>query len=437
MALRTPTRTSLPPGPRLPMAVQTILFGVFRHALLPRLQRRYGNVIRLRLYPERSVVLIGDVDLIREVFSGPVETFHAGEGNVVLKPVMGEHSVLLTDEEEHRRARKLLMPAFHGAALRGYRDLVTELTVAEVERWPVGRPFRVHDRMQALTLEIILRVVFGVSDGPRLAELRRLLGHVVEVNALDIFGWHSPRLQKYGPWRRARERQDRVDELLYAEIADRRAAADLSGRSDVLSRLLTVPGDDQLTDAELRDQLVTLLLAGHETTATALAWAFHELARNPAVAAETARAADDGDEKYLEAVAKEAMRRHPIISEVARRVTEDVAVGPYVVPAGFTVLPSISLVHGNGRYHPLPEVFDPSREFATGTWFPFGGGARRCLGAGFSLLEATVVVGEVFRRYSVSAVDSRPERTRNRHITLVPGDGARIVVRRRSAAAGT
>jgi cytochrome P450 len=414
--------------------VQTVLFGAFRHVFQPLLQRRYGSVFRLRIYPERNVVLVGDVELIKTVFAGPVETFHAGEGNVVLKPVMGEHSVLLTDEQEHLRARRLLMPAFHGAALRGYRELITELATAELDRWPSGTPFRAHDRMQALTLEIILRVVFGVAEGPRLDELRALLGHVVDVGALDLFGWHSPALQKVGRWRRNRERQDRVDELLYAEIADRRTATDLDGRTDVLSRLLSVPGEDRLTDAELRDQLVTLLLAGHETTATALAWAFHELAHNPEAAAATTRAADEGDEKYLEAVAKEAMRRHPIISEVARRLTADITLGGYTIPAGHTVLPSISMVHADAAHHPSPEVFDPARFLGgpeTGTWLPFGGGARRCLGAGFSLLEATIVLRELFSRYRVTAADRRPEPTKTRHITLVPGRGARIVVHRR------
>ena len=437
MALRTPIRgrSALPPGPRLPLAAQTVLFGAFRNALLPLLRRRYGDVVRLKLYPERSVVLVGNLDLVREIFAGPVETFHAGEGNMVLKPMLGAHSVLLTDEEEHRRARKLLMPAFNGAAMRGYRDMVAELTVAELERWPRGRAFRVHDRMRALTLEVILRVVFGVTDGPRLAELRVALEQVVDISALDLFGWHSPALQKFGPWRRNRERQERVDQLLYAEIAERRAAPDLAERTDVLSRLLTVPGDDQLSDLELRDQLITLLLAGHETTATALAWALHELARDPVTAAATTRAADEGDEKYLEAVAKEAMRLRPIISEVSRKLTKDVQVGPYTVPAGYMVLPSISMIHADAEHHPSPEVFDPTRFLGSGppagSWFPFGGGARRCLGAGFSLLEATIVLRELFTRYRVSAPSPRPERTKTRHITLVPGDGARIMVHRR------
>lgn len=431
------TSTSpLPPGPKLPVLAQTILFGSYRHLLMPVLRRRYGDVIRLRLYPGRTVVQLADLDDIKTVFSGPVSTFHAGEGNMILKPVMGEHSVLLTDEDAHLRARKLLMPAFNGAALRGYRDMVTELTVAEVERWPAGVPFRSHDRMQALTLEIILRVVFGVAAGPRLDELRALLKDIVDVGALDIMGWHKPELQRVGPWRRNAARQQRADELIYAEIAERRLAEDLDNRTDVLSRLLSVPVDgDQLTDPELRDQLVTLLLAGHETTATALAWSFHELSRDHAQLAAAIQAADAGDEKYLEAVTKEAMRLHPVISEVARRLTQDVELGGYRIPAGFTVMPSIGLVHHDSAHHPDPLAFRPSRFLeggpATGTWLPFGGGARRCLGAGFSLMEAGIVLREVLTRFRLAPDRPRPEPVRTRNITLVPGRGARISVTRR------
>jgi cytochrome P450 len=434
MVLSTPTRT-LPPGPRLPILLQTIVFGRFGPWLTPRLRRHYGDVFRLRIYPSRNVIMIADVELIRAIFAGPATTFHAGEGNAILKPVMGEHSVLLTDEDVHLRARRLLMPAFHGAALRGYRDMVAELTAAELDRWPSGTPFRAHDRMQALTLEVILRVVFGVVEGPRLDELRALLRHTSDINGFDILGWHRPEMQRFGRWRRNLERQRRVDDLLYAEIADRRRATDLADRTDVLSRLLTVPGDDPLSDAELRDQLITLLLAGHETTATALAWALHELTRNPAAASATTRAADSGDENYLEAVAKEAMRLRPVISNVARRLTEDVEIGGYTIPAGFAVVPSIKLVHTDPANYADPEVFRPERFLdggpATGTWLPFGGGVRRCLGAGFSLMEATIVLRELFARFEVAPDRPEPEPTRIRHITQVPGRGAGIVVRRR------
>ncbi|GAA5155156.1 cytochrome P450 [Amycolatopsis dongchuanensis] len=425
--------TALPPGPKLPALVQTVLFGNFRHRLLPHWHRRYGDVFTVRLYANREAVQLADLDHIKAVFSGSAKTFHAGEGNAILKPIMGEHSVLLTDEDVHLRARKLLMPAFHGSALRGYRDMITELAEREAAGWPAGRVFRSHERMQALTLEIILRVVFGVGEGPRLDELRRLLTELVDIGVLDLFGFQNEKLRNFGPFRRSRERQERVDELLYAEIAERRTAPDLEERGDVLSRLLTVPAeDDRLSDAELRDQLITLLLAGHETTATALAWSFHELARDPARLRRATEAAGSGDDKYLEAVVKEAMRLHPVISEVARRLTEDIEIGGYRIPAGYTVMPSIALVHADGAHHPAPDEFRPERFLdggpASGTWFPFGGGVRRCLGAGFSLLEATIVLRAVLSRWHLTPDRARAEGSRARHITMVPARGARISV---------
>ncbi|WP_197318991.1 cytochrome P450 [Saccharomonospora sp. NB11] len=433
------TATREPPGPRLPMLVQTILFGGFRRYWLPHLRRRYGEVFRLRLYPGRSVVLLTDVEQIRAIFAGPTSVFHAGEGNVILKPAMGDHSVLLTDEDVHLRARKLLMPAFNGASLRGYRDMITELAEAEVRRWPAHRPFSAHARTQAFTLEVILRVVFGVSDGPRLDELRHLLGRIVDIGPIQLIGWFNPDLQRTGPWKRYALTQRRVDELLYAEIAERRRATDLADRRDVLSRLLTVSADSDeppLTDAELRDQLITLLLAGHETTATALAWTLHELARDPDALARATRAADEGDEKYLEAVVKEALRLHPVISEVARKVTRDIQIGDMRIPAGHTVMPSIGLVHADPTHHPEPDRFRPERFVdanpPTGTWFPFGGGVRRCLGAGFSQLESVIMLRAVLSRHHVTPERLAPEYPKARNITTVPARGARIVTTPRS-----
>ncbi|WP_216204843.1 cytochrome P450 [Amycolatopsis aidingensis] len=432
----TPTTLRPPPGPRLPMPVQTVLFGMLRHHWLPRLRRRYGEVFRMHIYPEGHVVSLSNMDDIRAVFTGSSTVFHAGEGNMALGPVMGEHSVLLTDEQVHLRARKLLMPAFHGAALRGYRELVGELAEAEVRRWPTGRPVGTHHSMRTLTLEVILRVVFGVHAGARLDELRTRLARLLEIGPLDMLGWYNPGLRRIGPWRRFAENQRRVDELLYAEIAERRLAADLDSRADVLSRLLTVPAEgERLSEAELRDQLVTLLLAGHETTATALAWAFHELARDPSRQATAAEAAADpgaeGD-RYLEAVAKESMRLHPVLTEVARKLTTEVRLGGYRIPAGYTVLPSIALVHADPDRHDQPHLFRPERFLGEGTptssWLPFGGGVRRCLGAGFSLMEAVVVLRAVLTRYRLAPDRQRPEHPRPRHITLVPSRGARVLV---------
>ncbi|MEO6703819.1 MAG: cytochrome P450 [Jatrophihabitantaceae bacterium] len=437
--LPSPPEPTWPGGIPIPVAVQSLLFARYRHRWLPYLRRRYGDTVTVRIAPHRRrMVLISRREDIKAVFAGPSNVFHAGEGNAILGPIMGDHSVLLLDESEHLRIRRLLMPAFNGSALRGYRGLITELTRAELDRWPASGTERTHPRMQALTLEIILQVVFGVTDERRLTELRPIVERAVDVSPLIMLGWFYPRLRRYWPWRRFAEIQQSLDELLYAEIADRRAVPDLDHRSDVLSRLLLLSRQDDLppdqagglTDPELRDNLVTLLLAGHETTATALAWTLHELARNPAVLARAEQAADAGDEEYLEALAKESMRLHPIIYEVARRVTEPVQVGDYLVPAGATVMPGIGLVQADPQQHPDPTRFDPERFIGSqppaNTWIPFGGGARRCLGAGFALLEATVVLGEVLRRYHISADSGRPEQPRPRNITLAPSRGARV-----------
>jgi cytochrome P450 len=428
-----------PPGPRLPVAVQSLLFARYRHRWLPALRRRHGDTFAVRIAPHsRRLIMISRTEDIKAVFGGPANVMHAGEGNAILGPIMGDHSVLLLDEAEHLRVRRLLMPAFNGATLRGYRGLITELADAEIMGWPVDRPIRLHERMQALTLEIILQVVFGVTDEHRLAELRPVVSRVLDVSPITMLGWFYPRLRKYRPWSAFVDNQRLLDRLLYTEIAERRAAPDLADRTDVLSQLLRLSAEDEtagLTDPELRDNLITLLLAGHETTATALAWAFHELGRNPAVLARAQQAADTADGEYLEAVFKESMRLHPIIYEVARRLTEPLSIGGFRIPAGATVMPAIGLVQSDPEHHPAPARFDPERfvgsQPAANTWIPFGGGLRRCLGAGFSLLESAVVFEAVLGRFDVRA-DRRPEEPRARNITLAPSGGATVTLTRRS-----
>ncbi|HET6168171.1 MAG TPA: cytochrome P450, partial [Marmoricola sp.] len=279
----------VPDGPRFNSLLQSIALMRFRHQWIPRLHRKYGDVFSIKILPEgRWLVVFNRPEHVREIFAGDPEVFHAGKGNAILGPVMGEHSLLLVDSSQHKRARKLLMPAFNGHALRGYESMVEGLAKTEVASWQAGTPFRSLERMNALTLEVILQVVFGVTDERRLAELRPLVNRTVNVSPAVFLGWGFPRLQQFGPWRRAFENQVALDKVIYAEIAQRRRADDLETRTDVLSRLLLVRDDTVhdgadagLTDEELRDQLVTLLLAGHETTATALAWTLHELAKDP------------------------------------------------------------------------------------------------------------------------------------------------------------
>ncbi|MDQ6687073.1 MAG: cytochrome P450, partial [Actinomycetota bacterium] len=393
----------LPPGPRwLPGLLQSIGLLRFRHQFVPALHRRYGEVFSIRILPEgRWLVVFNRPEQVKEIFAGDPEIFHAGKGNAILGPVMGEHSLLLVDSSQHRRARKMLMPAFNGASLRGYESVVTGLAKTEVDSWRAGAPFRSLDRMNALTLEVILRVVFGVTDEHRLAELRPLVNKTVNISPIVFLGWGFPRLQQMRPWRRTVENQIELDRVIYAEIAERRKAADLAARSDVLSRLLLVHDETGagLSDDELRDQLVTLLLAGHETTATALAWALYELGQDPAQERRARAAATSGDTHYLEAVLKEAMRLHPVIPMVVRHLMAPARIGGVDLPRGANVAASIILAHESEASHPDHARFRPDRfiegEVAPNTWIPFGGGVRRCIGAGFSLMEGVAVLREV------------------------------------------
>jgi len=424
--------SGIPAGPRWPVLLQTASLLRFRHRFLPYLHRTYGDVFTLRIAPGgRPLVIVTRPEHAKEVFAGDPEVFHAGKANGILGPIMGEHSLLLQDSTEHKRARKLLMPAFNGHALREYQSLVTDVARAEVASWHPGQEFRSLDRMNALTLEVILRVVFGVTDEGRLQELRPCVNKTVNVSPVILLGWGYPKLQQYGPWKKTVDNQHLLDRLMYAEIRERRLAPDLAERTDVLSRLILQGQDgDGLSDTELRDQLVTLLLAGHETTATALAWALYEVGRDPEPLARCRRASAEGDDAFLEAVMKESMRLHPVIPMVVRTLMKPATIAGYDLPRGATVGPSIIISHARADNHEDPEAFRPERFLGqnppTNTWIPFGGGVRRCIGAGFAQMEGTAVLREVFAAYDVTAVGDDEPQVRN--ITSVPRRGARVRV---------
>lgn len=420
----------IPAGPTTPPWRMTWKFLRDRAGNVPVFHEQYGDTFSLRILPgPRTLVVFSDPADVKEIFAADPSQFHAGEGNAILKPVMGAHSVLLTDDAEHQRARKLLMPAFTGPSMRAYQPLVEAIAKVEVDSWQNGDTLVSLDRMNAMTLDIILQVVFGVTDESRLAVLRPKVNRMVNIDAKMLLAWSYPRLFALPPWRGYFKNQQEVDDLLYAEIAERRQAHDLDGRDDVLSRLLRVgdtQGDEPLSDAEMRDQLVTLLLAGHETTASALAWTLHELGRHPETLALALAAVDAGDDAYVEACLKESMRLHPIIDFVARTLQSDQVVAGRLLPRGTTVTPSIMLSHSREASFADAHLFRPERfttgKIAANTWIPFGGGVRRCIGAAFSLMEGTVVLREVLQRYEVSAAAAAPNKLRN--ITNVPGDKA-------------
>ena len=426
-ARAVPSSVQLPPGPRLPVGLQTLLWLTAGTYVAPRWHRRYGDVFTVHLAPAGPGVVLSRPDHIREVFAGSAETFHAGEGNAILGPIMGEHSVLLLDEDAHRAARKRVMSAFHGDTVAGWAPAIEDIAARNIAEWPTGRPFPVHPRLNDISLDVIVRIMFGVTDEARLAQLRPLLRRVVSVSPTIFLGWLYPRLQSIGPWRAFGELKESVDALLYAEIRERRAA-DLADRHDVLSRLLV--GDPDQSDAELRDHLVTLLLAGHETTASTLAWTLHDLARSPRLQARARQAADEDDTAYLEATVKEALRLRPVIRNVARRLNRPARVGGYDLPAGVVVFPSIYLVQHRADVFPEPNEFRPERFLdgnpAPATWIPFGGGLRRCLGSTLATVEARAVLKTVLRRVEL-VPGGRAEPAKTRNITTVPARGARLV----------
>jgi cytochrome P450 len=437
----------LPPGPaRMPRIVQTAGFAFGGTRFLEWCRRRYGPAVLLRTVFDEGFVMVFEPALVKQVFQGGGAQLHAGEANVLLGPILGERSVLLLDGAEHLRHRRLLLAPFHGERLRAFAEIIREAADREIESWPVGREFVLLESMQALTLSVIVRAVFGYRPGPESEELIRRLLAMIEPLArprgLILMGLASRlgplvaplrRLRRGpDPMQRFRGRQRAVDELLYAEIARRRRDSELEQRDDVFSTLLCARDEDGrlLSDREVRDELLTLLLAGHETTATALAWTFDLLLHTPDVL-ELALCAD---ERYLDAVAKEALRLRPVIPAVGRVVRgEPFELGDYRIPVGFEINPSIRTIHARADLYPQPRAFRPERFLVedppdTYTWLPFGGGTRRCLGASFALMEMRIVLGRVLERAGrrLQATSPKLERAHLRTITLGPRHGVRV-----------
>jgi len=429
--------TALPPGPRMPSALQTAIWFGNAQWMLRQCAARFGDTFRLRILNEGTWVVLSHPDHVKQVFTGDPRVYHAGEGNQILLPVLGEHSVLLLDESTHLEQRKLLLPPFHGKRMERYGELMAQIAGAEIESWPRDEPYRLRPRMQALTLEIILRAVFGLAEGERLlrlrAELRRLLDMVT-----------NPRMMIFpallGPQRLVRMKlfqRDiaRMDGPIYEEIAERRRPSDLAERDDILSLLLQARHEDgsPMSDVELRDELLTLLVAGHETTATALAWAVERLIRHPEKLDRLTEETRAGETEYLDAVVTETLRLRPVISVVARRLTEPVEIGGWELPAGVTVTPSIYLVHRRPDVYPEPERFLPERFIdnppGTYTWIPFGGGVRRCLGGAFAQFEMRVVLAELVRRLRLGPVRAEPEPVKRRAITETPRHNTEVIIK--------
>jgi cytochrome P450 family 135 len=432
----------LPPGPPGPALVQSALLVRDPLGFLERCIRRYGDVFTIRFVGMGNLVYVADPDILKQVFTGDPSLFHAGEANRFMEPVLGPRSVLLLDEEEHLHQRRLLLAPFHGEQVRRYADLVAEIVAREIEAWPVGRPFPLRPRMQAVTLEVILRTVFGIREADRLARLRDLIPRLLRHGNLIVWlPWLHRDLGPGSPWRTFKRVRDAVDEILYDEIRRRRGPDDLAERDDILSTLLQAR-DEQgqpMSDAELHDELMTLLLAGHETTATGLAWAFERLLRHPAALRRLIDEIDaDEDDGYLDAVVKETLRVRPVVYDVARYLTAPYSVRGWELPRGTYLVPAITGVHLFAGLYPDAGEFRPER-FLEGqaepyAWIPFGGGRRRCIGAAFATMEMKVTLREVLSRLDLKAPESAPEKVRLNNVTLMPGKGARVVVTGRRVA---
>jgi len=398
---------------------------------------RYGDVFTLKVAYEGTWVMLADPDAVKQVFTGDPRVFHAGEGNQILAPVLGRNSILVLDEKPHISQRRLLLPPFHGERMQGYEKTMSEIAAEEIERWPTGTPYQLRPRMQAITLDIILRTVFGIREAEKLVELRDALRDFLDLTTnprllLPLLLVGPGRVRKLGSFRR---RIDRVDRLIYREIAERRWAGSLAGRDDILSMLVGATHEDgsAMSDEEMRDELLTLLVAGHETTATSLAWAVERLSRHPEKLDRLRDEVAAGADEYLTATIQETLRLRPVISIVIRRLTEPVEIGGYELPAGVSVTPSVYLVHRNPEIYPEPEAFRPERFLdnppGTYTWIPFGGGVRRCLGASFAQFEMAVVLKELVKRREIRPVKQESERVFRRAITETPRHNAEVILR--------
>ncbi len=436
---------ALPPGPRAPATVTTARFAYWPLQTLESWYRRYGPVFSVRFLSFGQGVYVADPDAIRELFTGDQSDLRAGEANSFMEPALGPHSVLVLDGPEHLRQRKLLLPPFQGSRVAGFRELIRDVAEREIARWQPGSELVLRERMRALTFEVICRAVFGVAEPWRMERLREKLIAVIDANPLVML---VPALTiDLGPLspggRFARARRA-ADALLYEEIARRRSEADLEERTDVLSLLLRARDENggAMTDEELRDELFTMLAAGHETTATGLAFAFDLLLRNPRVLARLREELEGGNgDAYLEAVMKETLRVRPVIDAVERRLTKPRTVAGWELPAGINVFPGIALVHRREDIYPRALEFRPERFLDEGAesyaWLPFGGGIRRCVGAALAQAEMIEVL-----RVLAPAVDLRPTRDGLdpvvlKGVTLTPRHGVPVeVLARRGTSAG-
>jgi len=428
---------TLPPGPRAPAAVNSVRFARRPLDALRRWHARYGDLFTLSLVGFGTGVYVVDPDAIRELFTGDQSDLRAGEANSFMEPVLGSHSVLILDGPEHLRQRKLLLAPLQGSRVATYREVIREVAERELAGWRPGMELVLRERMRALTFEVICRVVFGVTQPERVERLRERLVAVIDSSPIFLLAPARADLGPLSPGRRFTQRLRAADAVLYEEIAWRRREPDLETRSDVLSLLMRAR-DEQgqgMTDTELRDELFTMLGAGHETTATGLAFAFELLLRNPRVLARLREELDGGDgDAYLDAVVKETLRLRPVIDAAERTLTVPRTVAGWELPAGVKVYPGIALVHLREDLYPRAHEFRPERfledRAESYAWLPFGGGIRRCIGAALAHAEMAEVLRVAVAAVELRALRERPDPIVLRGITLAPKHGVEVIVER-------
>lgn len=433
-------RRGLPPGPGGPGALHLARLSERPLETLLRWHARYGDLFTVRYPVFGTGVYVADPAAIRALHTGDQSDLRAGEANAPLGAVLGDRSVLVLDGSEHLRQRRLLLPPFQGSAVTAFRAVIRDVAEREVARWRPGQRLVLRERMRALTFDVIARAVFGVSEPVRIEQLRAALVQVLDSQYVFLLpsAWQRD-LGRWSPGGIVQRRLRAADALLYEMIERRRREPDLDERTDVLSLLLRARDEDgqPMSDGELRDELMTMLVAGHETTATGLAFAFDLLGHHPAALARLRDELGAGDDDtagraYLDAVVTETLRLRPIIDANQRRLTRPRVVAGWELPAGISVYPAIALVHRREDLYPQAAQFRPER-FLDGraesyAWLPFGGGIRRCIGAALAQAEMAEVIRTVALRADLRPLRDRPEPVVLRGVTLVPRHGTPVEV---------
>ncbi len=428
---------NLPPGPSGPRLIQTLWWLSRPVSFMEFCRRRYGDAFSVRFLGfERPTVFLSDPAAIQALYAEQSNGLPRGR-TIALRPILGADSVLLLEGSEHIARRRVMLPPFHGERMRSYQSIVEEVASAEIATWPLNEPFALHPRMQAITLEVILRAVFGVVDADRREQLSERLPLLLSENSSI---WLQLRVLLTAGMQGGRDPRERlqqllgeIDELLLAQIAERRDDPGLQEREDILSLLIGARFEDgtQMSDLELRDQLLTLLLAGHETTATALAWTIDLLLRNPAALARLKQEVEAGEEdQYMRATVAEALRLRPVVPLAGRKLAKDLDVDGLHLPAGADVTPAIWLTHTRVDLYPQPFEFRPERFLEQAPprygWVPFGGGVRRCLGAAFAEFEMRIVLETLLGSCVLRSAGRRAEAVARRNVTFSPRHGTRV-----------